>query len=289
MNTEVFEASIQKGTNKLITTADNRHIVAPHGAFVKISSNEITFKIQNAETLNLKKKFVAESENVLKIKGNHEYKITPSDNATIYYDNYYASQITKIINGSDGLEVGEILYCRDGVATVSSDNLSGKVCELKVTATDDKGKATALSINEEGVYNTPPPNPVQAINEKEKIVEVEIDFEPLDATSLSERVFSRVDASPTETVITLSYPLPKGVKSGEIILSKQIINLDKDYAFPSVYQKTCSIISDFSPVNSFPLMAANNPSMHAVYNTAIEMIEDKLKKIEDRLKKLEKN
>ena len=52
MKPEVFEGSIQKGTNQLYITTE-RQVIAKNGAFVKIAGNEIFYWVEIIETINL--------------------------------------------------------------------------------------------------------------------------------------------------------------------------------------------------------------------------------------------
>jgi hypothetical protein len=78
------------------------------------------------------------------------------------------------------------------------------------------------------------------------------------------------------------------VDTGEIMLKKQVIYLDREYNFDDCYCKVCTITKDFSPKNNLPLMAPNTPNVHNIYNKAIEILEEKLSKMENRIKALEK-
>jgi hypothetical protein len=92
-----------------------------------------------------------------------------------------------------------------------------------------------------------------------------------------------------ESTIRLSYKLPLGVEAGEMMLTKQVIFIDREYNFEDCYCKVCTITKDFSPKNRLPLMAPNTPNAHTIYNHAIEMLEQKFSQIENRIKDLERS
>ena len=288
MKTEIFNASIKTGSRELYTTANSSRVTAPHGAFIKISSNETSYKIEDLKSLTIKRGFEALTPSIIRIKGNFDHKINPEDEASIYHDKYEASSVEKILEQEGSYEIGEILYCQGGIVSSSTEDLTGKMCELKVTKTNEEGKVSQIKINEPGVYSKIPLSPVTATNEKEKPITLNLSFDVLDNSSLADRTIASVKSSITHTDIVLSYELPEGVEKGEIIITKQIIILDREYSHQDVYAQTCSIIKDFSPSNKFPLMAPNSPTAHTIFNIAIEMIEQKFKTIEERLKQLEK-
>jgi len=287
MKAEVFEGSILRGSTKLYVVSNNRKVATPHNALLKISSNETLFKIENSEELNIKKPFTREKEAIIKIKGNYNYKITPGDSLDLYYDEWKTSGV-RLIKGDSKFVVGEILYCQGGIVSRSSQNLTGRQCEIKVTNVSKKGEITQIKIHQHGIYTRLPEGKVTAINERKTPIEVELEFEAADNTSLARRDVTEIESSPVESIIKLSYKLPAGVDTGEIMLKKQVIYLDREYNFDDCYCKVCTITKDFSPKNNLPLMAPNTPNVHNIYNKAIEILEEKLSKMENRIKALEK-
>ena len=289
MKSEIFNGSIKAGSQELYTTANNSKVSAPHGAFIKISNNETSYKIEDVKTLTIKRRFEVLNSSTLRIKGNFEYKITPQDEISLYYDKHQASSVDKILKQEGSYRKGETLYCQGGVVSSSTENLTGKMCEIEIVSVDDEGKALKTKMNAGGVYNSPPSNPVIAINEKEKPITLNLTFDILDDSNVTGRTVSSVNSSSTHSDLTLSYDIPKGVQEGEIILIKQIIVLDREYSHEGIYSEICSIIKDFSPSLRFPLMAPNSPTAHTIFNTAIEMVEEKFKAMEERIKRLEKS
>ena len=288
MKTEIFNASVKTGSRELYTTANSSRVTAPHGAFVKISSNETSYKIDTLKSLTIKRRFETLDRSTIRIKGNFDFKITPEDEVSIYHDQYRASSVEEILEQEGAYEIDEILYCQGGIVASSTSDLTGKMSEVQVSNVDEKGKAAKIKITEAGVYSVIPSNPITAINEKEKPVLLNMSFEVLDDSSVVDRTVSGVNSSSTYTDASLSYKLPPGVEEGEIIIRKQIIILDREFSNENVYAETCSIMKDFSPSNKFPLMAPNSPTAHTIFNIAVEMIEEKFTNIENRLKQLEK-
>ena len=84
MKPEIFEASIEKGSDKLYVIS-NRQVGVKNGAFIKLGINDIFYRAENTETLNLKRKFTAEDK-TLTIKGNYTYKLISSDSLNISFD-----------------------------------------------------------------------------------------------------------------------------------------------------------------------------------------------------------
>ena len=84
MKAETFEASIQRGSNQLYVRSD-KTVTIKNGAFVKLGTNDIFYRAESSEKINLKKKFIR-SENVLTIKGDYTYKLSPRDKGKITFD-----------------------------------------------------------------------------------------------------------------------------------------------------------------------------------------------------------
>ena len=182
MKAEVFEGSILRSSNKLYITFNNRKIATPHNALLKIASNETLFKIESSEELNIKRRFTSLKENEIKIKGNYNYKITPGDSLDIYYEEWRASSV-ELVKGGYNLEVGEILYCQEGIVSNSTQNITGQQCEIKVTKVTKKGEASQIEIHQPGAYTQIPEGKVTAINERDIPVEVKLQFEPAETSN----------------------------------------------------------------------------------------------------------
>ena len=85
----------------------------------------------------------------------------------------------------------------------------------------------------------------------------------------------------------MSYPLPKGVKQGEILISKQIILLDKEYSSSSFENEPCEITFDYTPVNGIPLLPPQSIDPQTSYNEAVKIIDAKLSELDKRITRIE--
>ena len=287
MKAEVFEGTICKNSRKLYTVSSNSLVTAPHNSFLKIGSNDILFKVENSEKTTIKRPFQVKDRETIEIKGRYENKILPGDIVEIYFEEYFATDI-KLEKGQSGYKEGDILYCQGGLTSSSSLDVTGSLCQLIVENINDKGDIANLRIFKPGLYIQPPEYPTMAINEMEKPIEVNLEFDLADNVSVLERNITSVSSSLSKTELSLSYDLPEEIEQGEIIIQKQIIDIDREYAYEDAYNQICSITQDFSPNHNLPLMAPNNPSFHAVYNKAIEMLEEKLSEMERKIYELER-
>ena len=287
MKAEVFQATIPENSKKLYTVAKNGTIATPHGAFLKIGSNDTLFKIENSEEITIKRAFTSIADDSIKIKGNYQNRILTSDVVNIFFEEYITSQAT-LIKGNSKFKEGDIFYCQGGKPSLSPRDITGKKCQLMVTEVNEKGEVTHIKISYPGSYAIPPENPVVAINEHERPIKVSLEFELSENASKVERNITSVASSNIDTDIKLSYGLPPGVEEGEILIVKKVIYLDREYNYEDVYNEICTITKDFSPSHGLPLMAPNNPSFHNVYNKTVEILEEKISDMEARLRTLER-
>ena len=285
MKPEIFEASIEKGSDKLYVIS-NRQVGVKNGAFIKLGINDIFYRAENTETLNLKRKFTAEDK-TLTIKGNYNYKLISSDSLNISFDEYEAVAVSAIEPHSEKYTVGQKIYVQGGTTSSSAENVTGEYTELEVEKTDSEGQVLSLIISKPGKYISPPSSPVEIMSEEGKIIKAKIEFDYSAETSLVQRHLTFVEGSGNETKLGIAYALPKEVKEGEFTLSKQIIYLDKPYASESLDGETCQITFDFSPVNGIPLLPPNSIDPQSTYNEAVKIIDQKFLDLEKRIKNLE--
>tara|TARA_R110002020_G_scaffold153626_4_gene333083 strand:- start:2275 stop:3144 length:870 start_codon:yes stop_codon:yes gene_type:complete len=285
MKAETFEASLEKGSNRLYLKSD-RVVAIRNGAFIKLGPNDIFYRVESGEELNVKKKFKCGGDS-LTIKGNYEYKFGANDNCSITFKEYKAQSLDNIGKSIASYAPGQKIYCQGGIASGSSSNLSGESTEIEVERIGAEGEITAAKISRAGLYITPPENPVQVMDENGNLIEIDIDFEETDNVSLIERDFKNVKSDSQQTTIQLSYPLPKGIKEGEFMIFKQVILLDKPYANESFKNSMCQITFDYSPINNIPLLPPRSLNPQTAYNEGVKIIDTKLLELDKRLTRLE--
>jgi hypothetical protein len=84
----------------------------------------------------------------------------------------------------------------------------------------------------------------------------------------------------------MSYAFPKDIKSGEMILSKRVLVLEREYSGDSVFNVPCQTCADFSPINKIPLMPPNSVAPHTIYNKAMQTIDGRLQDLERQIARL---
>jgi hypothetical protein len=120
-----------------------------------------------------------------------------------------------------------------------------------------------------------------------KTINAEIEFDTSPNASILERDITDVEFTGEGTKINISYPLPDGVKEGEIVIVKQALNLNRKYNGETLDAELCQITFDYSPVNGIPLLPPNSIDPQSTYNEAVGIIDQKFQLLEKRLKKLE--
>ena len=125
------------------------------------------------------------------------------------------------------------------------------------------------------------------MNVEGKTINAEIEFDSSPNASILERDITNVEFTGEGTKINISYPLPDGVKEGEIVIVKQALNLNKNYYGETLDAELCQITFDYSPVSGIPLLPPNSIDPQSTYNEAVEIIDRKFQLLDNRLKKLE--
>jgi hypothetical protein len=285
MKSQFFKGTINEGSNELYASSEY-NVDARNGTFVKIGENEIFYQIETSKELNLKKRFESHV-NHLTIKGDYRYKISPGDNAKLYFNETEAVSVTKIVNGGKNHHFGNLFYVKGGFLSNTSDKLNGQPTILKVTSTKKNKSVQEVQIENSGRYLTPPENPVTAKDEDGNVIQLEMEFDQAAETSIFERDFKNVQYKDGKTFLHLNYAFPEEVKTGELILSKSVIYLSREYAASSVTNTACQTCEDFSPINKIPLMPPRTISAHSIYNKAMETIDQRFLEMEKRLTRLE--
>jgi len=285
MKSETFEASIQRGSNQLYVRSD-KTVAIKNGAFVKLGTNDIFYRAESSEKINLKKKFTR-NENVLTVKGDYNYKLSPHDKCKITFDEYEAVEISHIEESSSTFKIGQKIYVLGGTTSSSSGNLTGEYTIMEVAKITPSGEITQAKIIKPGLYINPPKNPIQVTDEDGRRIEMNIEFDGASTISILERDFEGVNGTAAETKLKTAYPLPAGVEKGELTVSKQVILLDKEYSHESFSNQLCQITFDYSPVSGIPLLPPNTIDPQTTYNEGIRIIDQKLLDLEKRITRIE--
>jgi len=283
MKPETFFGSIEKGKDKLYVSS-TRTIACVNGAFVKLANNDIFYRAESLEELNIKRKFSIFKESLL-IKGNFVHKLFVNDMVSVTFPEYEAESVKFVSSPLSNITEDETFFAQGGVPSSSPSNLTGKYAEIKIKNIDS-GTPT-LTIVDAGKYIIPPTNPVTLMNEEGTTINADIEFDLSSNASILERDITDVEFNGERTAINLSYPIPDGVKEGEIVVSKQAVNLNKTYNGETLDAELCQITFDYSPISGIPLLPPNSIDPQSTYNEAVEIIDRKFRLLEERVKKLE--
>ena len=84
----------------------------------------------------------------------------------------------------------------------------------------------------------------------------------------------------------MNYDFPREIDNGDLIVSKKVITLDREYGGESEFNALCQTTSDFSPINKIPLMPPHCLTPHVIYNKGIEAIDNRLLELEKEITRL---
>ena len=284
MHSTSFSGSIKNGSKELYSST-NFMVTTPNGCYVKIGRNEVFYQVESSRTLQLKKKFKCYGDHIV-LKGDYSAQISEGDSAKLYFSEKELVYVSEIVKNKKDSVFGEIFTLEGGNLSSSQNNLTGSAARIKVTAVNKEKEIQETLIYEGGGYLNPPENPVTAVNESGQQIQLNLEFDNAAESSLFERDFRLVDFKDGETRLDMSYNFPKSITEGELILSKKIIVLEREYSGKTVFNVPCQTSSDFSPINSIPLMPPYCVAPHAIYNKAMETIDKKLQEMNLEIAKL---
>ena len=174
MKPEIFQASLERGSNKLYVQS-NKQVAIRNGAFIKLGANDIFYRAESTETVNIKRKFTYSGE-TLTVKGNYQFKLAKGDIAQISFDEYEAVNAELIEGNEYEYSLDELFYAQGGSPSSSSGNLTGEYTELKVVKIKEDKSIDCIQITKPGLYIHPPQNPVEALEENGKKLKVNFNF-----------------------------------------------------------------------------------------------------------------
>ena len=280
----LYNASILKDSNKLISLSSDNWKNIKIGSYVKIGDDDEFYTVQKTNPIYYIKDFSVVNDFKIKLNVDSELNILESDTLIISYKEYELAMILEIMDGGKGYKIDDEIYLDGGDPAEDISNGLQLPTKLKINQVDENGAIKEIALIDAGKYINMPEKKCKINGGKGNGAVFEIEFKLIDDRKLLERNIIRVGKiEKNVTYVDLEYALPKGVVNGKLSVQKWEMILDKKYKENSKYNVSYSIISDFSPNYGFPKMLKNSFSYDAIYNQGLVMIDAKLKELENRI------
>lgn len=283
-----FIGSIISNTNKIISESNASWNGIRAGSLVKFKAASDFYNIEQIEKFLYIKDFTTIDQKTIKINDNTSIFLGLGDTLTISFKEYEIRTVSSIINGGQKYNVGDVLFLSGGIESINIETGLARKGIIKVIETAPGGMIAGISIEERGAYIEDPPIENYLKGGGGSGALLKLDFKLADSRTIIERDIDTIKIG-DQTVISLSYPLPVGVKDGKLSCNKSSIILTNSFRGKTLTREPFEISQDFTPNYNWPLSIKNSVDLNSLYNQTLKLQDIKIKQLEDRICKLEQS
>lgn len=221
-----FTVSIEKGSNKVISSSEDKFYGISEGNLIKIGDHNELYSITGKDNDFIIKEFNVLNPKTLIVNGAVSNKLQIGDTLKITYKEYELSSIVDIISDGNNYKIGEDLSIEGGVLSVDITNGNSFPAKLTVTESNINLGIVSLSIKDKGRYISPPPEEAVLVSSLAgNSAKIACKFEVKENRSVIERTIINIVASNDgNTYLTINYSIPTSVKKWKILNRKTLFN-----------------------------------------------------------------
>jgi hypothetical protein len=278
-----YTLNILNNSNRAVSSSESDWSAIREGSLVCFGEDEVYYITAKTNPFFYIKEFEVLDGARIVIKDNVDINLVINDVLDVSYKEYELVTIYKTLNAGQGYKAGDLLYAKGGLPSTNVVDGQKIYTVLKVEEVSSEGAITRISISNKGKYITVPHETVITTEGGSgKNAEFEIEYKTVDNRTILERDIVSIVTGP-ETIITLNYPLPEGVKSGKLSVHKWEMFLTTNYSGKSKLNADYNVVRDYTPNYNFPFLVKGNLSPEVVFNHAMSLIDKKLKELEDKI------
>ena len=274
-----YTASIQKGTNRLITSSQANWGSLSEGSFVIFDDDEDFYKIVAKESFFYIKDFERVENDKIFIHENIGLKLSLNDSVKLTFKEYETKSIS-VLKGGKGFKEGETLNVGGGKLKKELEGDLEIPSQIRIVKVDKNGKILKAELSSRGAYNTPPDS-IQVFGEAELSIELQLS----DKRIIEDRCISNLLYSDKGTVVVLNHPLPPNVKDGKLSTNKWELILNTPYVKENKINATYKILTEFTPNLNLPLLRDDISKSEVILNQALMTIDKEIKELKDSINK----
>lgn len=153
---------------------------------------------------------------------------------------------------------------------------------LIVESINEKKEIKSLHISSEGDYHGNPEELTYYNLTQDR--EVKIDAKMFfDSSKHIQKpaIINKIIINPSEVIISLNYHLFEFGEKQSVYIEKYILMLNDIYEGETLLEEECTISSGYTSYLQIPIMEPNSKSSHAIFNEAMQIIDERIKKLEE--------
>jgi hypothetical protein len=283
-----FTVSIDKGTNKVITCSQgNWDLLKENRSSISFGDDGVMYKVANKEKAKIKKSVEIFDGDKLRINGNVNFELCPSDSISFSHKQYNLNKITEVKSAGGQYSKGDKLIPSNATAKYNTFDGTDSYAEFTVEEVDESGAIKSIKNTREGVYNSFLSDNVEFSGGTGGGFTAKCLFDLAPEVFSEERVVLDISVENSNnsvySILYLDQPLPQKVLSGKIKTEKWYVYLNTNYEGQSKTNVPYTIAKDFTPGASLPLIMGDVHNSKTLYNESMFIIDSKIKNLQSQI------
>jgi hypothetical protein len=281
-----FTISVEKDSNLLIGSSDEKFAGIRDGSLIKIDEDSFLYTVIGKNNWLYIEDFTLSDSKTIKIDKNIGVNLQKGDNIKISFKEFELVMIENILDKGDSFTEGDELYLESGEVNVDIKTGRGEPTILKIDSLEENNGIKRLSIIDKGKYITPPQNPVKVTNNNGQSALLNLNFQENTNRAIVERTITNIHYQENQTLLSLNYSLPPNLKEGKLSCEKNALKITPNYLGSTNSNLPFKIYKDFTPYLNIPLTSKNSLSPELIFNKAMHKIDERFSQNDKEIKEL---
>lgn len=286
MKNLLYTASINSGANRIVSNTNSDWSKILEGSLIRFKDDPIFYITAKVDKVFLFEKFEVLDLRRIRINSNTGFSIAREDELNLTWDEYELSTVSGITESGKGYKKGDIIYCKDGLATENTSDLTYNRASFRVSDIDNNGSIKQIALENRGRYFIKPPASCPIDGGSGHGAIFDLVFFNTESKGSAAKSVQVINSFEKETIILLDSALPRGLKSGNITLTKWEVILASNYLGETKINCPYELYNDFTPHCKMPIPTKNSLGLDILIKNTQLILDNKIAKIDKEIESL---
>jgi len=280
--------SVEENSNVIYSEGLNSWQFIRPGSLLQVDNDVNFYQINRSETEDYELAFTRVNDKIL-VK-NPVTELNENDVIFISVKEYEFFSLTSIVDAGNGYKQNEELQIEGGSPCVDVSTNTVQKTTFKIMEVNDNGAIIKIKPIFKGKYlSNKNIQTYDLIGGSGSGAKISAEFEMIGQKSEIEKSIAKIERTSSLCFVTFTNPLPEAVSEGYLKFSKSKIILSSNYIGKSKKLVKYSILKDFTPNYSMPLMSVDSTTPEIIFNNSIILIDKKIAELEKTVRILSQN
>lgn len=280
-----FKISVRNGSNEIFAQTGYKWAGVSERCYIRAQKDSISYSIKSIEEIKLSEKFEVKNSKTILLEDDSSLPyLMDNDEIELVFKEYEVFEVENILDSGSGYSKGDVVRLSGGIPVESFSGSEENRASFEVTGVGKNGEIRMIKLKNSGRYSEVPDLSNHVVSDGNgSSAQFSVEFKAKDnRTSVRRQIINRI---PTDgkVLLFLDSAIPDNQKRGVFTVTKDKIVLESDYMGVTNDSALHEIIRDFTPNYRLPFAAPNSQNIEFVFNQAMSLIDNELKKINQRL------